>query len=101
MEYCASCHQDNGEGVPTLHPPLTPGSWVEKEPKELVALMMKGLSGKIEVNGEIYLEFMPSQANLTDQEIADVLSYIRSSFGNNLSPVYVGLVSKIRSGKSQ
>jgi len=61
--------------------------------------MMKGLSGKIEVNGEVYNGFMPSQANLTDEEMADVLSYIRSSFGNNFEPVDAGLVRKVRSGK--
>jgi mono/diheme cytochrome c family protein len=98
-KYCLTCHQSDGSGVPNMHPPLGPGSWVEKDPKELVAIMMKGLSGKIEVNGEEYKNFMPSHAQLTDEELADVLSYIRSSFGNNLSPVTVEMVAKIRSGR--
>jgi mono/diheme cytochrome c family protein len=96
---CLTCHQADGSGVPGMHPPLVPGSWVSKEPRELVAIMMKGLSGKIEVNGEVYNDFMPSQAQLSDQEIADVLSYVRSNFGNNLGPVTVDLVNKIRSGR--
>lgn len=98
-KYCLVCHQADGSGVPGMHPPLGPGSWVGNEPKELIAIMMKGLSGKVEVNGETYNGFMPSQAQLTDEEIADVLSYIRSSFGNNFEPVEASLVKKVRSGK--
>jgi mono/diheme cytochrome c family protein len=98
-KYCLSCHQSDGSGVPGMHPPLVAGSWVSKEPKELVAILMKGLNGKIEVNGEVYNTFMPSQAALTDEQMADVLSYIRSSFGNSFDPVDAGLVKKVRSGK--
>jgi len=98
-KYCLICHQADGSGVPKMHPPLTPGSWVGNEPAELIAMMMKGLSGKIEVNGEVYKNFMPSHAQLTDEEIAHVLSYIRTSFGNNFSPVTPEMVRKIRSGQ--
>jgi len=98
-KYCLTCHQADGSGVPNMHPPLGPGTWVEKDPNELIAILMKGLSGKIEVNGEIYKSYMPSQAKLTDEEIANVLSYVRASFGNNLSPVTPEMVAKIRSGK--
>ena len=98
-KYCLVCHQSDGSGVPGMHPPLGPGSWAGNPPEELIAMMMKGLSGKVEVNGEIYNGFMPSQAQLTDEEIADVLTYIRSSFGNNFDPVDAKLVKKVRSGK--
>ena len=98
-QYCLTCHQSDGSGVPGMHPPLTAGSWVGNEPKELIALMMKGLSGKIVVNGEVYKNFMPSHAQLTDEQLADVLSYVRSSFGNNFEPVTPEMVKKVRSGK--
>ena len=98
-QYCLSCHQADGSGVPGMHPPLTPGSWVGNDSKELIAIMMKGLSGKIEVNGEVYKNFMPSHAQLTDEQLADVLSYVRSSFGNNFDPVTPEMVKKVRSGK--
>lgn len=98
-KYCLTCHQVDGSGVPGMHPPLGPGSWAGKDPKELIAIMMKGLSGKVEVNGEVYKNYMPSQAQLTDEEMADVLTYIRSSFGNNFEPVDAELVRKVRSGK--
>lgn len=98
-QYCLTCHQADGTGVPNMHPPLTPGSWVGKYPNELIAIMMKGLSGKIEVNGEVYKNFMPSHAQLTDEQLADVLSYVRSSFGNNFEPVTPEMVKKVRSGR--
>ncbi|HEY3372037.1 MAG TPA: cytochrome c [Prolixibacteraceae bacterium] len=99
VKYCLVCHQADGSGVPGMHPPLGPGSWVGRDPKELVAVLMKGLNGKVEVNGEVYNSFMPSQAQLTDEEMADVLSYIRSSFGNSYDQVDADLVKKVRSGK--
>lgn len=97
--YCLDCHQANGSGVPGMYPPLGPGSWTGKDPLELVPMITKGLSGKIEVNGEIYKNEMPALEQLTDQEIADVLSYIRSDFGNSFDTVNAELVKKIRSGK--
>ena len=99
IKYCQTCHQMDGAGISNMHPPLTPGSWVGKDSKELIAIMMKGLSGKIEVNGEVYKNFMPSHAQLTDEQLADVLSYVRSSFGNNFEPVTAEMVKKVRSGR--
>lgn len=96
---CLSCHQADGSGVPGMHPPLGQGSWAGKDPQELIAIMMKGLNGKIEVNGEIYNDFMPSHAQLSDEEIADVLTYVRSSFGNNFSAVTPQMVKDVRNGK--
>lgn len=96
---CLSCHQADGSGVPGMHPPLGPGSWVGKEPNELIAIMMKGLNGKIEVNGEVYNDFMPSHAQLSDEDIANVLTYIRSNFGNNFDPVTLQMVKDVRAGK--
>lgn len=99
IKYCLVCHQASGSGVPGMFPPLKKGSWVGKDPKELVLIITKGLSGKVEVNGEVYKSAMPPQAQLTDKEIADVLSYVRSDFGNSFKPVDVELVKKVRSGK--
>lgn len=98
-QYCLTCHQADGSGVPGMHPPLGQGSWVGRDPKELVAVLIKGLNGKVEVNGEVYNSSMPSQAQLTDEEMANVLSYVRSSFGNSYGPVDADLVKKVRSGK--
>lgn len=98
-QHCLACHQSDGSGVPSMHPPLSAGSWVGKDPNDLIAIMMKGLSGKVEVKGEYYKNFMPSHAQLTDEQLADVLSYVRSSFGNNFEPVTQDMVKKVRSGR--
>ena len=98
-QYCLVCHQTNGSGVPGMYPPLSKGSWMDKDPQKLVPILTKGLSGEIEVNGEIYKSAMPAQAQLTDQEIADVLSYVRSNFGNSFDPIDAMLVNKIRNAK--
>jgi len=91
IKYCLVCHQADGSGVPGMYPPLGKGSWVGKDPK--------GLSGKVEVNGEVFKSAMPAQVQLTDQEIAYVLSYIRTDFGNSFDTIDAGLVKIIRGGK--
>ena len=97
-KYCLTCHQSNGTGVPGMIPPLGPGSWVDKNPTDLIALVLKGLNGEIEVDDEIYKNTMPPQLKITDQELADVLTYVRSNFGNKYSPVTTDMVKKVRAG---
>ena len=78
-------------------PPLGPGSWAGKNPTELITLILKGLNGEIEVNDEIYKSTMPPQLKMTDQEMADVLTYVRTSFGNKFNPVTAEMVNTVRS----
>jgi len=94
--YCLSCHMADGSGVPGMNPPLTKTKWVQGPKKELTELLLKGLTGEIEVNGEYYDNVMPSQAYLKDQELADVMTFIRNSFGNKASGVSVSEVKKWR-----
>ena len=96
-KYCLTCHQSNGSGVPGIYPPLGQGSWVGKNPNDLISIILKGLSGEIEVNGERYKNSMPLQNKITDEELAKVLTYIRSNFGNNFEPVTPDRVKKARS----
>ena len=84
---CVACHQPRGEGVTDLHPPLAGSEWVTGETQRLINVMLQGLEGKITVKGKEYYEVMPAQAHLSDQEIAAVLTYIRTSFGNEASPI--------------
>ena len=98
-QYCLACHQTDGSGVPGMYPPLGPGSWVNKDPQVLVHILKNGLDGKIEVDGEVYENMMPAQPQLSDEDIADLLSYIRSDFGNNLEPITIDTVKKIKSEK--
>jgi len=80
---CLPCHQADGSGVPGLNPPLKNSAYVSGEPAKLIGIVIDGLSTGVEINGEAYTNLMPPLGStLNDNEIADVLTYIRNSFGN-------------------
>ena len=93
--YCLVCHQADGSGVGTLNPPLIK-HWVEGDKSRLVQLLIKGSVGKVTLDGDTFSNTMPAQPNFTDQQIADVLTYMRSNFGFKASPVSVSEVKKVR-----
>ena len=78
--YCMSCHQENGEGVPGAFPPLAKTGHLSDKNK-LVKIILKGMRGPINVKGVKYDAEMAS-VSLTDKETADVINYIRNSWGN-------------------
>jgi mono/diheme cytochrome c family protein len=96
LKNCMVCHQADGAGVPGLNPPLGKTDWVTGDKKRLINIVLKGLETEIEVNGEVYANPMPAQPQLTDQEIADVLTYIRNNFGNKASAVTPAEVKALR-----
>lgn len=96
---CLVCHMSDGNGVPGLNPPLAGTSWVIGDKKRLINVLLKGLNEPLDINDETYNNPMPAQAHLSDQEIADVLSYIRSSFGNKAGMVAPEEVKKLRAAK--
>lgn len=93
---CLACHMADGSGVPGMHPPLIETDWVNGDKERLIKITLEGLSGKIEVNGEKYNSLMPPHSHLTNKQIADVLTYIRGSFGNNASKVTIEEVQEVR-----
>jgi len=93
---CLACHQVNGSGVPGMNPPLKKSKWVQGDKKTLINVVLKGLDEEIEVNDETYSNVMPAFANLSDQEIADVLTYVRNNFGNKASQIMEADVKKLR-----
>lgn len=93
---CIVCHQKNGGGVPHLNPPLIKTSYVLGDKSALIKIILKGLNQPIEVGDETYTNVMPSFAQLTDAQIADVLTYVRNSFGNKASTVTPDLVKAER-----
>lgn len=95
--YCLACHQADGSGVPNLNPPLIATTWVSGSKATLIEMILKGSKGQVEIDGETFHNTMPAQAHLTDQQIADVLTYIRKSFGNKASAVTPAEVKSIRS----
>jgi len=94
---CLACHMRNGTGVPGMHPPITESDFVNGDPVELIKIILQGISGKMEIKGEVYNSIMPAQAHLTDQQIADVLTFVRGSFGNNSGPITPEQVKLVRS----
>ena len=99
--YCLACHQTNGTGNPGMFPPLDQTKKVLGNKDELIGIILHGLSGKIEVKGETYYQAMAPHNFLSDQQIADVLTYIRNSFGNSASMVTKEEVRKVRASGSQ
>lgn len=93
--YCATCHQANGKGVSGMYPPLTANVYVENK-DSIIHVVLNGMQGKIEVDGEIYNNFMAPHSHLSDEELAGVISYVRSSFGNDLDPVTAEEVASAR-----
>lgn len=96
VKNCLACHMGDGGGVPGLNPPLGKTDWVTGDKKRLINVLLKGLEDPIVVNGEEYYNPMPSFAQLSDQEIADVLTYIRASFGNKASAITTNEVKALR-----
>lgn len=93
---CASCHQANGQGVPGAFPPLAASSWITDD-HTAVRILLRGITGPIEVNGASYNGVMPPfGTTLSDAEVAAVLTYVRGSFGNTLGPIDAARVARVR-----
>lgn len=95
---CASCHQATGLGVPSAFPPLVKSEYVSTgDPRVTTHIVLKGLSGEVKVDGQGYNGLMPAWENvLSDAEIAAVVTYIRSSWGNSASAVDTATVAAER-----
>jgi mono/diheme cytochrome c family protein len=92
------CHQADGGGVPKLNAPLDGSSAVNgTDVAKLIKYIVKGLNDRIEIDGEFYANAMPAAADLTDQQIADVLTFIRRSWSNKAAAVTVAQVKQTRS----
>lgn len=98
-QYCIVCHQADGAGVPNAFPPLIQTDWVLGDKDRLIGVVLNGLTGEIEVNGETYNSAMTAHDFLSDQEVADVITYVRSSFGNEGGPVSAEEVAQVRASQ--
>ncbi|HYL27190.1 MAG TPA: cytochrome b N-terminal domain-containing protein [Candidatus Nitrosotalea sp.] len=94
---CASCHGAQGQGVPGSFPPLAKNPAVTGDPSKVVGIVLSGLHGAISVNGQSYNGQMPPwKGTLTNKQLADVITFIRSSWGNNASAVTEAQVAKYK-----
>jgi mono/diheme cytochrome c family protein len=95
--HCAVCHQATGAGIPGVFPPLANSPWVLGSDTVMVKIVLLGLQGPVVVGGVTYQGQMPTwRASLSDQQIAAVASYVRSSWGNKAGPVTAELVAQLR-----
>ncbi|MEX1048561.1 MAG: PVC-type heme-binding CxxCH protein [Akkermansiaceae bacterium] len=100
--HCATCHQSNGKGLDPAFPPLVGTPWVTGSEERLTKIVLHGIHGVLEVNGKVYdpEKGVPPMTAfgsiLKDDEIADVLTYVRNSWGNKAAPVSTDSVKKIR-----
>ena len=109
LQTCMACHQLTGQGIPGAFPPLSKTDYVTGDARRFVAIVLKGISGVMTVDGKIYATGMP-QPELTfpilkdDKNIADVTNYVRTNFGNEIkeavTPEFVAEVRKEFAGRT-
>ncbi|MGO1247418.1 MAG: c-type cytochrome [Oceanisphaera sp.] len=90
---CSACHQATGQGIAGAFPPLADSEWLLADPNIAVSIVHDGLQGPIEVHGGTYAGVMPPfGGNLSNAEIAAVLTHVRSEWGNDASAVDLDVV---------
>lgn len=92
---CVACHQTAGQGIPNAFPPLASADYLNEDVNRAIDIVLHGLTGEIEVNGETYNSVMTAQ-NITDREAAAVLTYIYNNWGNNGTEVTEEMVKAQR-----
>ncbi|MBG9375183.1 cytochrome c [Panacibacter sp. DH6] len=93
--YCQACHMDEGQGVEGAFPPLAKSDYLMADKKRSVEQVIYGVKGEMKVNGVIYNGEMP-ESDLRDEQVSDVLNYIRNSFGNKGAAVTPADVKALR-----
>jgi mono/diheme cytochrome c family protein len=100
---CVACHQATGLGMPGVFPPLAGSEWVLGSDKILVQIPLHGITGSVQVKGATYNGSMPMFNTMSDAEIAAVLTYVRSQWGNaapTVSPATVAAGRKATQSRS-
>src|SRR5258708_6273472 len=95
LTQCLACHQVDGLGVQGMTPPLAKTKQVLGDKAALIKIVLNGMQG-VDIGGDDYHGVMAPHPDLTDQQIADVLTYVRNSFGNKASAVTPTQVKTVR-----
>lgn len=95
VTYCLSCHMDQGEGVEGIYPPLAKADYLMADKERAVRQIIFGARGEMVVNGKTYNAEMTG-FDLPDQEVSDLVNYIRNSFGNKGGAITPEQVQAIR-----
>lgn len=96
MRTCVTCHQQNGQGIQGTFPPIAENAVITGDKARLIRLALHGLSGPVMVKGVQYNNVMPPWKSLSDAEMAAVLTYVRSNFGNTADAVTAAEVAAER-----
>lgn len=92
---CVACHQANGAGIPNAFPPLAESDYLNEDTDRAIDIVLRGKTGEITVNGTTYNSAMTKQ-DISSSEVADVLTYVYNSWGNNKTDVTTAQVNKIK-----
>jgi nitrite reductase (NO-forming) len=96
---CSTCHQANGEGLANVFPPLAKSDYIAADPKRLARAIVHGVNGQIKVNNADYNSVMPPMSQLTDDEIANISTYVLNNWGNPGGRVTSAEVANVRKEK--
>ena len=96
QQQCLTCHQVDGTGVMNMNPPLVKTTYVLGDKSALIKIVVNGMKPPLTIDDNEYHNVMPPHTTMTDQQIADVLTYIRRSFGNKATPVTAAEVKAAR-----
>ena len=99
--FCVNCQQADGMGIPGAFPPVYESEWVNGDVGRLIRLVLNGMQGPMTVKGERYNNVMTPHDFLDDAQIAAVLTYVRSSFGNSSGAVVLNDVTAVRAVNEQ
>jgi nitrite reductase (NO-forming)/hydroxylamine reductase len=95
---CAACHQSDGKGLSGAFPPLAGSDYLRADRNRAIKIVLQGLQGKITVNGKAFDSVMPPMPQLSNQEIADILTYVFGNWGNPGGSVSASQVAAVRAG---
>jgi mono/diheme cytochrome c family protein len=94
---CAACHQPTGMGLPGVFPPLAGSEWVNGKATTMAAIVLHGITGPIGVKGSSFNGAMPAfKGQFSDDQVAAVLTHVRSQWGNSAAPVNAASVAQVR-----
>lgn len=94
--YCVACHQPDGKGDGARFPPIVSTSWVSGNPDRLVSVILNGLQGEIQVDGKTFNGVMPANGFLSDEQVAQLATFLRQNFGNHAPPIRPSDVAAVR-----
>ena len=96
---CSTCHMPEGQGMAGVFPPLAKSDYIAADPKRVASVILHGLQGPVKVNGTDYNSIMPPMSQLTDDEVANIATYVLNSWGNPGGKISKAEVAELRKSK--